>query len=187
MAENIDKMDLRYIKTEKALDAAMRSLLKKYNFGKITVNDICTSALISRATFYARYTDKYDFLGNWLEHTNLRGLTYDMPYEDIEKIINDFVFENKTVIKNIVHDADKETQDILLRIVLFFLKFTTGSAKLYSDPEEIIFQSIYAGGLMNYIFWQVKHNFPSAVPPMNKYLYRAIEKCHEIETEGRKI
>ena len=184
MAENADKMDLRYIKTEKALDAAIRSLLEKRNFGKITVNDICTSALISRASFYARYTDKYDFLENWLEHTTPKGLTYDMPYEEIEKPINEFVFENKALIKNIVHDADKETQDILLRIVLSFLKVTAGPVRFDSAPEEIIFHSIYAGGLMNYIFWQVKNNFPAAVPPMNELLYKAIEKCHEIRPGG---
>ena len=183
MAENADKIDLRSIKTEKALDIAIRSLLEKRNFAKITVSDICTAALVSRAAFYARYTDKYDFLKNWLKNTVLQELTCDMPYEQLEKVINEFVFKNKAVIKNIVNESDAETQDILFEIVLSFFKSTNRPVKLGADPEGVVFYNIYVGGLVSYIFWQVKNNFPVTTPPMNKYLYEIIEKCHEIETE----
>ena len=183
VAEDANKMDLRCVKTDMALDIAIRSLLEKRNFGKITVSDICTSALISRAAFYARYTDKYDFLKNWLTHTNFQGLTCDMPYEYLEKVINEFVFKNKAVIKNMVNESDQETQDILFQIVLSFLKSKTHPVKFYADPARVVFHSIYVGGLVSYIFWQAENNFPPTTPPMNKYLYKIIAKYHEIETE----
>ena len=181
MAEDANKMDLRCVKTDMALDIAIRSLLEKRNFGKITVSDICTSALVSRAAFYARYTDKYDFFKKWLTRTNFQGLTCDMPYEYLEKVINEFVFKNKIIIKNIVNESDQETQDILFQIVLSFLKSKTRPDKLDATPESVIFDRVYSGGLLSYIFWQVKNNFPSATPPMNKYLYEIIAKYHESE------
>jgi len=183
VAENTDKADLRCVKTEKALDVAMRSLLEKRNFRKITVNDLCTEALISRATFYAHYTDKYDFLKKRISRVNIQGLTYDKPYEHLEKTINEFFLSNKPVIKNIVNDADKGTLDILFQLILSFLKLTTRSDKPYPNPEQIIFHHICAGGIMNHILWQVENNFPAEVPPMNRYLYKIITKCREIEPE----
>ena len=183
MVGNNDKMDLRCIKTEKALDYAMYALLEKRNFRKITVNDICTAAMISRATFYARYTDKYDFLKNWLERLNPKKLTCGESYEYIEKVINKFTLENKAVIKNIVNNADQGTQDILFQIVLVFLNLSAGSVETDTDSKQIIFNNIYAGGVVNYIFWQVKNNFPPEVMPMNEHLYKIIEKCQNFEPE----
>ena len=183
LAGNKDKIDLRCVKTDKALNIAMYSLLEKRSFRKITVNDICTAAFISRAAFYTHYTDKYDFLASWLTRILPQKVTCDMDYLYIEKIINKFVLENKAIIKNVVNDADEGTLDIMFRIVLSFLNLTGESDKPGSDPEQIIFHNIYVGGIINYIFWQVKNNFPAKVLPMNRHLYNAIKKCRGIEPE----
>jgi len=183
VTENIEKSDIRCIKTEKALDIAMSSLLEKRNFRKITVNDICTEALVSRATFYARYTDKYDFLKNWLIHMKPKNLTCNKPYEYIEKTINKLTLENKPIIKNIVNNADPDTREILLQTVISFLNLTPASIESNTDPKQAVFHNIYVGGIVNYIFWQVKNNFPPEVMPMNIYLYKVMEKCREIVPE----
>jgi len=44
---------------------AVLKLLNRRNFEKITVNDICEEALVSRATFYAHFNDKYDLFKYW--------------------------------------------------------------------------------------------------------------------------
>lgn len=54
--------DLRVTKTHKALCAALFALLEKNSFQKITVNDLCKTALVSRATFYMHFEDKYHLL-----------------------------------------------------------------------------------------------------------------------------
>ena len=53
------QQDKRTVKTEKAIRDAFISLLRKKEIGKVTVNDICQTALISRNTFYGHYADKY--------------------------------------------------------------------------------------------------------------------------------
>jgi len=56
---NFKKDDIRIIKTNKALVAAMFLLLENRKFAQITVNDLCEEAQISRATFYTHFRDKY--------------------------------------------------------------------------------------------------------------------------------
>lgn len=60
------KTDLRIIKTKKALEESFLSLIKEKPFESITVNELCDRALIRRATFYKHYTDKYDFLSEFI-------------------------------------------------------------------------------------------------------------------------
>ena len=57
-----EKTDLRIIKTNKILFDALLKLMKKKNFEKIKISDICEKALINRSTFYAHYEDKYELL-----------------------------------------------------------------------------------------------------------------------------
>ena len=57
-----EKTDLRIIKTNKILFDALLKLMKKKNFEKIKISDICEEALINRSTFYAHYEDKYELL-----------------------------------------------------------------------------------------------------------------------------
>lgn len=53
-----DKQDLRIKKTQRLLALAMLTLLEKEGFSKITANDICTEAMISRSAFYSHFEDK---------------------------------------------------------------------------------------------------------------------------------
>lgn len=57
-----EKEDLRVLKTKKALTDTFLSLLGEKHFEDITVNELCESAGIRRATFYKHFSDKYAFL-----------------------------------------------------------------------------------------------------------------------------
>ncbi|MDR2932476.1 MAG: TetR/AcrR family transcriptional regulator, partial [Oscillospiraceae bacterium] len=65
------KQDLRVTRTHKALVSALFMLLKKQPFQKITVNELCEAAMVSRATFYLHFEDKYHLLRFGLKQ--LRG------------------------------------------------------------------------------------------------------------------
>lgn len=181
---NTEKKDLRSIKTEKALDIAIFSLLECRNFQKITVSDICKAAQISRATFYAHFTDKYDLLKNCLIRFEPRNISNDDPYEHIEKVINELIHKNKLVIKNIVFGADNETLEILFNSILSTLNLTAkkSDSKIYT-PKHIVLSNFYAGGMVYYLLWQVKNKFPLDVMPMNIHLYEMIEKFQEWKLE----
>ena len=54
--------DVRIIKNKRVIENAIILLLQRKEFSKITIQDICQEALVSRSTFYAHYLDKYDLL-----------------------------------------------------------------------------------------------------------------------------
>lgn len=54
--------DPRIRRTRKALQAALRDLMKAKRFDEISVQDIAAAAAINRATFYDHYTDKFALL-----------------------------------------------------------------------------------------------------------------------------
>lgn len=62
-----EKQDLRIKKTQRALALSLLTLLEGTNFQKITVNDLCTQAMVSRSAFYSHFEDKYALLGFCME------------------------------------------------------------------------------------------------------------------------
>lgn len=66
------KQDLRVVKTKRALKNSLLELLKVKTFEKITVSDICKTAMINRVTFYSHYQDKYDLFLDYINDISLR-------------------------------------------------------------------------------------------------------------------
>lgn len=56
------KMDLRIVKTHRALNEAFLALLEEEPLSDITVNELCIRADIRRATFYKHFADKNAFI-----------------------------------------------------------------------------------------------------------------------------
>lgn len=182
MHDNPYKQDLRVTKVERALTGAMLSLLGKQKFGKITINGLCNEALISRATFYAHYTDKYNMLEYWLYKYQPYKLEKDISYEQIEETTNKFVDDNKKIITNLFDGADNETLEILSRYILYLLNIDSKEhAKEDQRLRRIVLSNFYSGGIIYYFVWMINNKFPSDVPAMNIYVYKLIEKIRELE------
>lgn len=52
--------DLRVLRTRRAIEQALCTLLGRTRIEKITIADICAEALVTRGTFYRHYHDKYE-------------------------------------------------------------------------------------------------------------------------------
>ena len=63
------KLDPRIYKTLRSIDQALLSLLREHPFQKITIEMLCTRAMINRSTFYKYYADKFALLDDFLERT----------------------------------------------------------------------------------------------------------------------
>ena len=68
-------IDRRVARTRATLQHAFISLIQKKGYEAITIKDICETANVGRATFYAHYTSKDDLKRSGLE--NLRRLLID--------------------------------------------------------------------------------------------------------------
>jgi len=181
MLNEINRQDLRVRKVEKSLTNAMSILLSKQKFGKITINGLCNEALISRATFYTHYTDKYNMLECWLFKYQPYKLEKEVVYEQAEETTNRFVHKNEKIIINLFDDADNETLEILSRYILYLLDFTSKECTNEQRLKSIVLSNFYSGGIIYFIVWLIKNKFPSDVPAMNIHLYRLIEKMRELE------
>ena len=105
------KEDLRVRRTKKALFTAFVNLVREKSIDEITVNELCESADIRRATFYKHYADKYDFLTAFtcflrdnfdqaMRKNGAPSLTADYYVEYAKRIVT-FICENEGAIDNI--------------------------------------------------------------------------------------
>lgn len=171
MPGNYKVEDIRIKKTYRALTAAMFVLLSRRNFNQVTVNDICEEALVSRATFYAHFNDKYDLLKYLLDHNVLDELTIEGEYQNITSDINGFIAKNSKALKNVVEDANDETLEILYNfitsIILYLIK---NSKKDKLSRNHVILTNFCTGGLISLLRLQIKNKFPADAQFINNYL-----------------
>ncbi len=82
-----ENTDLRIIKTRKALKDALVELMNTKGFDKVTVQNLTTTAMVSRTTFYLHYLDKYDLLDK---------LENDVMLE-MQSIVSPFIEQAKSI------------------------------------------------------------------------------------------
>lgn len=147
-----EKMDLRVAKTKKALALALFTLLEKRSFSKITVNDICQEAMISRTAFYSHFEDKYALLSFCI------GYIKELIYKPLENMtVREWLCEilaevqkNVKIMRNLIRSGDDAELTEMLR-KLFLADFE----KLIDDhnarehlpgPSELV-STYYASGI----------------------------------------
>lgn len=57
---NYMAQDIRVFKSKRDIETAVILLILEEDFSKLTIQQICQKALVSRSTFYSHYLDKYD-------------------------------------------------------------------------------------------------------------------------------
>ncbi|KAB7789035.1 TetR/AcrR family transcriptional regulator [Bifidobacterium leontopitheci] len=67
-----DNRDLRVIRTYESLFGAFERLMGVRRLEDITISELCDEAMVRRATFYAHFSDKQDFVAamvRWIQHS----------------------------------------------------------------------------------------------------------------------
>ena len=108
-----NKEDLRVRRTYKLLSDALIELMKKKEFEKISVSDICSLAMVHRTTFYTHFTDKYDLLRYVMRKI-------EKPFDDIRPDIT-----GKDGYKHFYKEAAEKT--------LFHIQENIGLFKIFID------------------------------------------------------
>ncbi|MDQ0058961.1 TetR/AcrR family transcriptional regulator [Paenibacillus harenae] len=94
-----DKVDLRILKTRKAIKEAFLTLVQTKGYERITIQDIADEAVINRNTFYLHYVDKPDLMENLCQ-------------ESMKELNNCF---NLDIKDKDIHAIDKEAFILSLR------------------------------------------------------------------------
>lgn len=182
--EGLQKVNLRDQKTGRVLIASMSSMLNERRFAALTVDRLCREAGLSRATFYSHFMDKYDVLGFWLLSVWTCKTTRTDTYEEIREPINQFANKNKKIIKNLLIGADQQTLEIVLNFLCSALDIDcVKRADGEIAQKDVVAVNLYAGGIIYYLLWQAKNNFPPDVPVINEYSFGAIKKLWSLTKE----
>ena len=157
-----EKTDLRIIKTKKILFDALLKLMKKKNFEKIKIADICEEALINRSTFYAHYEDKYELLMALFEEQKI-SLLEELDNNENTNFSKEYLMEVLNILINHI-DENREIYSAILSnnrngILIDFLidVIERDVSERLKDSREIkssnlpldIIVKFYAGGLIN--------------------------------------
>lgn len=115
--------------TKRALEAALKEMLKRKPLDKIKINDITNECGINRMTFYYHFKDIYDLVEWSCEEDATKALagkrTYDTWQEGFLQIF-DWVIENRVFVFNVYHSISREnieqylyklTYDLLIDVV----------------------------------------------------------------------
>lgn len=75
--------------TKKALASALKQLMEKKSFEKITVSDIAQECGLNRQTFYYHFQDKYDLV-NWVFYDDVvTQVLHNDPYTNWSEVLLD--------------------------------------------------------------------------------------------------
>lgn len=182
MPGNFKKDDLRIIKTYKALQEALQRILEFRVFGRLTVNDLCEEAQLSRTAFYTHFRDKYDLLEYWLMtiKSETVGDENDLSNIAIEESINNMVRDNAKIITNLMDNADSDTMEILHRFTVSVLNISDKNEKDGKPSHEyIVLTNFCVGGVLNCLSWQIKNKFPPDLQLVNAHLYNILKLLRE--------
>lgn len=177
MSANIEKQDLRVRKTRKALKDALLSLLSRRQFDKITVNDLCEEAVVSRTAFYAHFEDKYALLKFSLEEIEKEIKDFESEHTDSENIIrmNEYIRDNAKMLKNLMNESNTEAMSILIGMLTQDMGRKIHVAEKMSSYDYALV-NFCAGGFANLLLWQLNNNFPMDSGNFGEYVDKLLKK-----------
>ena len=165
-----EKLDLRIQKTYLALTTTFLQMLEEMPFEQVTVNELCSRAMIRRATFYKHFADKYElftfvvkeiqsrFLGRNPQTT---GQPQQFYYNTIVSVF-DFIDENRTLVSSALKSS---MFPVLLNIVS---EQTAQDVKAQLEQEQragkvlpaspVILAQLFTGALINISRWWLLEN-----------------------------
>lgn len=164
------KIDLRILKTYKALSEAFFQLLQEKKFEEITVNELCERAMVRRATFYKHFADKYEFFAFFLRTIQERFMEKSEmysrennaePYDYCSYLLQqsiDLIKEHQKIVDSVMKSSVASTlldivSDEIYRNVLLNIKDDMRNGLYFSASPEIM-ASFYTGGIVRLVkYW----------------------------------
>lgn len=110
------KEDIRIKKTEFSIKKALFSLLKKTDFEKLSVIEICNKAKVNRATFYHHYKDKYELLDSCLNSIK-KKIIKEYNIKSTNLTFNIDTSECLYILSEILVDTTIRYQDIIYNLI----------------------------------------------------------------------
>lgn len=168
-----EKRDLRVVKTERALVAAMVKSLESKQFEDITVQSVCQLAMVRRATFYTHFADKYELFAFTIRQVYREfpsfaqvqkpTATKDVYRTLIADAIN-FLSENQALVRSLVNSQLMPVMLNIIRteieadILLPVERDMQFHQRNQQSPQLVI--NFYLYGIFGTFLWWVREGYP---------------------------
>lgn len=182
----MDKQDMRVKKTQRALSMAMLTMLESTSFKKITVNDICAEAMVSRSAFYVHFQDKYDLLQFCLEmlKNDLFHRSEGMPMEQRLRSVLQQVKNNTRIIKNLItSERDMELRNMMQQNFIGDLERMISANGIPQDalPGPIEYIAVYySAAITTTIMYWVSKNMALPMDDMVRFICTLVPSFEDI-------
>jgi AcrR family transcriptional regulator len=160
-------------------------MLENQSFKKITVNDICQHAMISRSAFYLHFGDKYDLLRYCVENEIKRweSAMQDGSIEEFLVFVLNAILEKKKFYYNtLVSEPSQEITDIFHRLFSGFISKRIERLKVKGKSfpgDTSVVSAFYAGGIVCSTVQWIRGGFAIPIDEMarcQKYMLRELEE-----------
>lgn len=149
------------LQSQKMFIKALLQLMKKKEFSKISIKELCSQAMVSRQTFYTLFDNKEEVIGL---HLDMLFNTYAEKIENIKTELNikelcditiSYIIREKDLIQlmvksNLDYVVKNKVENYLLSI-----GHMLSTVERKNQEYAIAF---FTGALMNVIFLAVKNN-----------------------------
>lgn len=152
-------------KTDILLERALLRLLEKKNFKKISVNDICQEAMVSRSAFYQHFQDKYELLSHCIDQelSVQRSINKNLSMEQaLENLLKAIQHKQKMMYNMFRAELNQELMEIFLgvfqRHIQEWLEDVEAKGMKLSAPAPVL-TAFLSGGLANMAVGWVQENY----------------------------
>lgn len=162
------------LRTRKLISQSLLELLRTHNFNDISVTDICEHAMITRATFYKYFEDKYHLMRSIMQDfkeiildEGLKNYAYTSPkqlYLKIADLCLTFIQEHEQDFYSFMsHNNNDKLSMLMLQTindyVEDFLQQQTGNVE-YRVPVSILSKFLTGGFVyLGFYFMQNKGKY----------------------------
>ena len=169
--------DRRIQKSRQAMCTAIFQLLENSTFTRVTVNDICAAAGISRTTFYQHFQDKYELIRFALEQTTqeLHRLSGGSTEKEIHDLL-DFVYKNKQVFRNL-NEQNEELFYLLNEVSISSLnEYMENLTVMHAGNQSMLHSVFLAGGRAWLLLWWLKTDCQVPMDQLEDYLISVMKR-----------
>lgn len=176
------------LRTKKAITMALIELMRAHDFEEISVKDICTKAMVTRATFYKYYEDKYHLVRSLVEDcktyiidNHLKNFKYSSPremYIKIAELCLDFFTKNQEDFCMFInHSSNLKLTNLLVETINGYVEDfmrMQGSQEDYQTPISVL-SHFLTGGLVQLVIYFVQNKGKYTKEQVLEYIGRMMQ------------
>ena len=167
--------------TKSALADAMKKLMVRKSFAKISISDLCEECGLNRKSFYYHFKDKYDLV-NWIFYvdflTNMGGKNFENEWDVLVAVCNIF-YQNKAFYQSALRIEGQNSfkdyfYEMLEPVMAFFIQdlFQVQNQKLFVT----FFCDAFLTAVLRWFSMESELEPETFVEELKEVIYRSSEK-----------